>query len=244
MLRIRVAAGVLALAAALALGMVVVRPSDAGRVVPSHQNDPEVARLLAALPETQSIRIDDSWMGLSPVAPLNASYALERQGAQFVGLGEFGARGMVFGSIQSGPRRTATRDIVLPPADAETFLRMLTGIQAVERPYDPQLRITDHYPSLSIRLETPDGTLTVFSQAQGTDRVPWALRLGERTFVVDSDLPTRAFATLEPYLHRDVLQSLADEVLRARRDAGNTPVPRAPVDPASTRPPVPTRPIP
>ncbi|HXV98007.1 MAG TPA: hypothetical protein VEC93_06255, partial [Anaerolineae bacterium] len=162
---------------------------------------------LPDLNQVQTIRIRDEWNGLSPIAPLGATYDLERAGDHFAGTANFTVGGRGGNSLQ------ATEAVELPPEAVQTFLQTLASAPLTEGAYQPNITHTDDYPAIYIELELGTGTMTFFTQSQGEAHVPWGAEFNGKTYVINSDAPAKALAALEPYLKRDVLDQLKEQAL-------------------------------
>ncbi|HEY0070985.1 MAG TPA: hypothetical protein VGE04_13545 [Chloroflexia bacterium] len=162
------------------------------------------------LADATTILIQDDWSGLSPVAPLQALYSLERGADGFSGRADFSA-----GGYRADPI-TATETIAIPADVAQKFLEMLAdpALPMKEGTYEPRIDHTDDYPSLGILVELPGGEQVAFgSGSQGEGHVPWGLTYKGKTYIVDSALPSEALDTLRPYLKEEVLERLQQMVM-------------------------------
>ena len=162
---------------------------------------PSPETTLARLKEALAVTIEDSWVGLGN--PHKARYELERQGSGLIGKARFEA------GWSEGP--TATANITVPVEATLDFLDTLAQSPAVYGHYEPRIKHTDDYPSLSIEVRLPDQTVRFYSESQGETHVPWGVDVKGDTFVINSDEPARALALLKPYLKQDVLRKLLDE---------------------------------
>ncbi len=167
--------------------------------------------VLAQLTQAQKFRIEDDWTGLSPLAPIDAHYDLRRQGDQFTGKANFSVAGYT-------RERTAVEEIAIPETIASDFLKMLSETP-IEPPryalgegpqYEPYMDHTDDYPSIRIEIELKDQTVNFFTSSQGENHVPWAVSVGEKLYIINSDQPMRALKLLAPYLKKDTLRKLID----------------------------------
>lgn len=162
----------------------------------------------------QSIVIVDEWSGLSPLAPIRAAYAIDRQDETFF----FAGTGNL--SVAGGRAGVRQRYVMVALPDSVTlrFLAALAAVPVAEGRYEPVLTRTDDYPSLAIRLEFRDRAVEFYSNSQGEGMRPWRVTLrgpeGVRELVSNSDAPWRALRALHPFLRRDVLEELK------RRPAG------------------------
>jgi len=159
---------------------------------------------LKALAGARLIRIQDGWGGLGPSR--SAHYELHPSENQFTGEATFSVGGL-----------NKTENIQIPFNAAQTFFRILGEASLENKEYFPQIWHTDDYPSLKIELDLEDEAVTFFTESQGESHVPWAVKIGEKTYVIDSDVPARALAALNPYLKRDVMKKLHDELFPLKR---------------------------
>ena len=158
---------------------------------------------LKTLDQARSIHIEDSWGGLG--TPHSAVYDLQRDGNQFQGDATFAA-----GQVKKDDH------VSIPLPVAQAFLRKLGESVLQEREYQPRIRHTDDYPSLSIRIEVQGGTVVFFSESQGRNHVPWGVTVQGKTYTIDSAVPAEALALLAPYLKADVLEQLMKQGARSR----------------------------
>jgi hypothetical protein len=152
--------------------------------------------VLAALPETREIVIENDWTGLSQEAPLELHYRLTRQGDDFVGPAR-----SISGGYGNKVRATMA-EVTVPGAAARAFFELLaqTPIRAGE--YKSAVTHTDDYPSIHIVLETPAGRLVFGTASNSKGHVPWYVGVGTADFVTDSDTPNRALGLLDLSLDR------------------------------------------
>lgn len=150
---------------------------------------------LPPLEEATSMDIQDDWGGLSYTAP--------------IGVGPVCS----YGGIAAKPRK-ATVDIEIPLAVAQAFFKDLAKSPLKEGEYRPKIFYSDDYPSIRIELKINEDTVAFFTQSQGEGHVPWGVRFRGKTYVVDSDVPSKAYQALYPYLKRDILRNMVKEVVR------------------------------
>jgi hypothetical protein len=162
---------------------------------------------LPDLNQVQTIRIRDEWNGMSPIAPLGATYELERAGDHFAGTANFTVGG------RGGKPLQASEAVELPQEAVQTFLQTLASAPLMEGAYEPNITHTDDYPSIYVELELETGPVAYFSQSQGEGHVPWGAEFNGKTYVINSDAPAKALAALEPYLKREVLDQLKEQAL-------------------------------
>jgi hypothetical protein len=167
---------------------------------------------LRLLEKASLIQIQDEWTGLSPIVPLKAHYMLQRDTNQFKGGASFSACGA------SGHPRESVEDITISLEVVQKFLQMLTRSPLEEGNYEPMITHTDDYPSIKIVLQTDTEIIIFFTQSQGVGHVPWGATFGETTYVINSDIPTKAMEILKPYFKKDEkLENLSNGCLNSER---------------------------
>jgi ankyrin repeat protein len=134
------------------------------------------AAVLGGIRGAQEVEIGDHWSGLG--TPSSSQWVLRRQGDRVDGAA------------------------AIPLPAFESFLATLIDSPLLRAPYVPHFEHTDDYPSLSIRLTGPRGTVRFFTESQGRGHVPWAVEVGGTTYVVPTDAPARALSVLQPFLPR------------------------------------------
>jgi hypothetical protein len=154
-----------------------------------------------------AFRLRNDWDGLSAVSPITILYSVTRGAdGSFTGTGDFSVAG---GTPQVV---TSTESIAIPADVASAFLQKVAAFPIKEGTYTPAITHTDDYPLLTITVDTPgEGTLTIYSQSQGDQHIPWGASIAGKDFVIDSPAPAEAIALLDPYLKREVQQQLIDE---------------------------------
>jgi ankyrin repeat protein len=90
---------------------------------------------------------------------------------------------------------------VVPHPILDAFLGLLVDVPMVSGPYEPRFDGLDNYPHLSMTIGHDD-PIVFFSDSPGEGRVPWAVQIEGRTYVVRSDAPARALALVRAYLPR------------------------------------------
>jgi hypothetical protein len=175
---------------------------------------------LAPLTQTRFLKIADTWNGLTYLAPVEAIYNLERGRDGFTGRADFEVGGNEKSSLIK--QYNASADITIPEVVAQRFLNMLAESQAQEGIPNYTEQCCDNYPSLSIELQL-EGSKIVFHSAslqvegsrwgsvfKGGSRVPWGLEFTGQTYVINSARPAEAYALLNPYLKKEVLEKLIE----------------------------------
>ena len=175
------------------------------------QDVAEVFQQLAEFPNVQAIRIEDDWQGFGSISSREAHYALERRSDGFEGPGVLSV------ASWSNGQQEALVDVVVPLDVVQEFLRMLAGSPLDQSIYLPSRGMTDNYPSTKIELDLETDTVVFFTTSQGAGGIPWGLTLKGVTFVpaayvINSDIPMGALETLGPYLEREMLASLINQV--------------------------------
>ena len=175
-------------------------------------NAPQAPATLAGLQvpdlaRAQSIAIDDVWNGFNRAAPIEAHYVLQRGADGFRGHGDFSA-----GRGYPGGPRQGHADIAIPQAVIERFFAALAQASLHPGPYKPKRGHTDDYPDIAITVAL-DGKEVVFaSQSQGKERKPWQVTIDGREYVSESGEPAVALELLQPYLKRDVLNAILEQL--------------------------------
>jgi hypothetical protein len=164
------------------------------------------SQLPVVLTEARIIRIEDDWGGFSPFSPLKAHYQLQRGASDFSGKATFSARRYARFS------KEVVEDISIPIDKANGFLSTLSGVRITPGKYVPRIEHTDDYPSIRIQIELKDQKIDFFTESQGERHVPWGATISGKSYIVDSDLPSRALESLRPYLKRDVLTRLVNSI--------------------------------
>lgn len=170
-----------------------------------------LADRLKELPQANSFRIVDGWVGLSPFAPRQSAYLFRRQQDAFRGQGKF--------TIGYSPKGLGVvRGLTVPFAEAQEFFELLMRAPFKPGKYESYCGWTDDFPFIQIRIGTGTDSLTFVTKSQGKYHSPWAIRFRRTTFVVHSSLPQRAYNHIKPYLaefvyrvHQNTYESLEDE---------------------------------
>lgn len=195
----------LLLAAILLLGLSACDFSSATPTPIAAPTPPPTADLLAVgmdqLPEATALNIRDDWSGASPVSPVLAHYYLTRSSGALTGLADFSV-----GEFQGRPI-TTTDTVTIPAEVVSDFLNRLSEVPLTEGNYVPRQDAVEN-TNISLTITVPAGTIFFYTQSQGDDHTPWAATLDTTTYVIDTPAVAEAFALLEPYLKRDVLESL------------------------------------
>lgn len=153
------------------------------------------------------ITINDTWSGLSPVAPMSASYSLGQAGDYFEGGASFSVGGYF------GDTKTDTASLRVPNKVVHDFLQKLSGVRPVPGEYEPKMEWTDDYPKITISLVLKDfQTVEFYTESQGDENIPWKVTYNGQSYIIDSGIPAQALDLLLPYLAQDKLQNLIKQV--------------------------------
>jgi hypothetical protein len=155
---------------------------------------------------TVVITIQDSWSGLSPLAPIEAWFHLEPATDHFSGTAEFSVAGYTDAMTRSVP-------ITVPLAVIEEFLALLESTPLEVGKYKRLFNHTDDFPSILITVECRAGDLGFASESQGRRHIPWRVVVGQDHYVTYADTPAQALDLLDPYLAREVQEALFDLAL-------------------------------
>jgi hypothetical protein len=151
----------------------------------------------------RSVKIADSWVGLSPVSPLLSFYDLTAEDGAWVGTG----------LIEAGRPILSREEAISVPADAVArFVDILKRAVLVEGEYEAVYERTDDYPVITLTFETAHGTVKVSTGSNTVDNVPWRAEIDGVEYIIDSDVPARALDEIVPYLKYDVRQALIEEI--------------------------------
>jgi hypothetical protein len=159
-----------------------------------------------------SITIIDNWSGLNPAAPINSLYILENptdhiDDTQFQGSALFSAGGY------SGTTKKETTQINVPKDVIKEFLHKLSQASPVNGNYEPFFEHTDDYPEITIRVLYGNAeTIEFYTSSQGDEHIPWKVTYDSNSYVVNSGTPTQALEILKPYLAKDVLEKLVEQI--------------------------------
>ena len=92
---------------------------------------------------------------------------------------------------------------MVPDPILDAFLGLLADVPMVGGPYEPNSGLgLDDYQDLSMTIGSGDDPIVFFSDSSGESRVPWAVTIEGKTYVVRSDAPARALALVRTYLPR------------------------------------------
>ena len=133
----------------------------------------DVATHLGRMRSADEVEILVTWGGLGPSSASRA--VLHREGGR------------------------SAAGVAVPSATLDRFLALLAEAPVVDGPYMPRIEHTDDYPRASITIGTGD-PVVFFSESQGPDRVPWAVQIEGRRYVIPSNAPARALDLVRAYL--------------------------------------------
>jgi hypothetical protein len=155
---------------------------------------------------TVMITIQDSWTGLSPLAPIEAWFRLEPATDHFSGMADFSVAGYTDAITRSVP-------ITVPLAVIKEFLALLESTPLEVGKYKRLFNHTDDFPSILIAVKGSAGDLEFASESQGRRHIPWRVVVGQDQYVTYADTPAQALDLLDPYLARQVQEALFDLAL-------------------------------
>jgi hypothetical protein len=162
---------------------------------------------IPAVDEVQSIDLQDvvrSPQEVSKLFPIEARYTLRRGNSGFVGAATF--------SVGSSAPRKATANVLLPFDAVRQFLQPLAGL-SIQDGYEPATPPPGGaFPDIRIELKTQTTTIALLTRSPGRDLLPWGVEFNGRTYTIESNVPPKAFAALQPHLRRDVLDGLTQTV--------------------------------
>lgn len=155
----------------------------------------------------EEITIQDYWVGLSLLAPLNKEFVLELAEDSYIGEAQFS-----LGGCCEGMERSRAESLSIPVETVNTFIDVLEQIALVEGDYQPFYQWTDDYPYIAITLKNGQDRFVIYTNSQGATHVPWAASYNEKEYIIDSDAPMQAYTILIPYLKQEVFEAMKDEV--------------------------------
>jgi len=151
--------------------------------------------------------IHDTWVGLSPHAPVAAVYELRRE-----------TRGGLSGEGRLSTAIAGERvvDVVVSPAATSRFLTAVAGARWVPGPYVAMLDHTDDYPHIEVALHvdvreigTRSGVVLLFTESQGEFHAPWCACVGGEMFCLPGEEIGKALAGLRTPLKRATLDRMS-----------------------------------
>jgi len=168
---------------------------------------------LRDLSQARGIRIrEDSNGELGPAA---ADYRFRRDNGGFAGEADF--------SAGYEPSYTRHVELGIPAKAAQVFLQTLMESPVQEGEYEEGLVPTDVFGSTTIEVDVGKETIS-FSRTSPASR-PWKVALGGRTYVTNTDDPSKALDGLWPHLKMDVFKQLRDRAREALERSRPTPRP-------------------
>lgn len=120
------------------------------------------------------VRIVHGWDGLSAARPSMAEYVVKLENDQFKGTARF--------SVNYDT--TATGVVSARRNNVMEFTRVALQVRVEEKPYKPNILVTDTYPSLEIKLQSDTRTLRIWTTSQTV--TPWGIEFKNRSFVADT----------------------------------------------------------
>lgn len=167
-----------------------------------------VEDLLEVRDATQLI-LHDAWSGLSPFAPIVASYRLEGRAA-----GELKGKAAFSCGIGEG-RKVRNVSVRVPGDTVSRFLRAIASAPLEGVAHAPALRELDNYQHTELVLYVPGvdfrqagGTVTFFRPGDGAVNGPWTVFVGGECSWVSTAHVDRALKVLTPHLRRGDLERM------------------------------------
>jgi hypothetical protein len=169
---------------------------------------------LAIVTQGETVEIQNDWNGYSDITPILRHYKLRWQNKELVGnshiaVGGYGAAGI---------HQQATTRVKIPAAIASQFLSTLAKTPIKSGKYQPLIKHTDDYPSVTIQVKVKQQRVIFSSQSQGVSRAPWkvSIRSGKTNtdYISNTDFPTQALKLFSPYLDNPGI----DSIIQRRRN--------------------------
>lgn len=167
--------------------------------------------------EIRSIELEDHWSGLNDYGPTASYYSLLPAGTEFVGQVNFRVGGDFMDPIAE------IQDLQIPVENIQSFINKLAESPSIQGKYEPLIEWTDDYPSLSIDIKLQAESILFYTSSQGEYHKPWAIFFKDRTYIVNSTAPMDALNQLAPYLKKNRLRELEQEVLNNPYTNPSTP---------------------
>ena len=114
--------------------------------------------------------------------------------------GESGAVYTRINAHASPPVLTRDADVVIPLDVIQRFLEMLLQSPVKEGIYRPSVPRTGGSRKTRVELDLETETVTFFTESLADGGIPWGATFGGRTYVIESDIPSKALRVLDPYL--------------------------------------------
>lgn len=152
------------------------------------------------------ITVVDGWNGMSEAAPIVLRANLNRQrDGTFAGSASL--------RVGYGERETVQNlEVSVPKRTMVAVLSRLAKTTVASGRYTPMLEHTDDYPSITIKIETPHGSMELETASQGPNYVPWGLRHDGKEYTVAAAEPGRALELLRPHIGCKRLEEMVDAV--------------------------------
>lgn len=163
--------------------------------------------------DTGTLLINDTWVGLSPIAPTTACYRLQR-----------GPRGNLRGtgwfSIVCTEHRVI--DVAASASVSNAFFEAIAKAPIRPGAYEPEESWTDDYPSIEVVLHlgphaTTTGVAFLFTKSQGEFHAPWGACIDGELWTLPDKTVGRALASLYGPLRRATLGGLVKPSPAPRR---------------------------
>ncbi len=160
-----------------------------------------------------AVEIKNDWNGYSDITPIVRHQKLwlkpnkELTGNSYIAVGGHGAGGI---------DQQATAKVKIPAAVTVQFLATLAKTPIKTGTYKPLIKHSDDYPSVMIRVKSPQQQTIFTSQSQGVGRIPWKITIQSgktsTNYISNSHLPTQALKLLSPYIDNPGI----DEIIQRR----------------------------
>jgi uncharacterized protein YcfL len=172
---------------------------------------------LTTVLQAQTVEIQNDWNGYSDITPIlrHSKLRLEQQklvGNAYIAVGGYGAGGI---------HQQQTTKVKISAAVTTKFLATLSKTPLETGTYKPQIDRTDDYPSVKIQIKIDKQEITLRSESQGVDRIPWKVTVKEnnttKEYITNSPFPAQALRILSPTLDRPGIE----QIIQRRRNRKN-----------------------
>ena len=126
-----------------------------------------------------------------------SSVALELQSVGFVGV----ASSTRINAHASPPVLTRDADVVVPLDAFQRFLETLLQSPVKEGIYRPSVPRTGGSRTTKVEFDLETETVTFLTESLADGGIPWGTTFGGCTYVIESDIPSKALRILDPYIN-------------------------------------------
>jgi hypothetical protein len=158
------------------------------------------------------VEIKNDWNGYSDITPILRHYRLLPKGDGLEGNGSFA----VGGHGGYGIKQQHTKKIAIDPTLTQQFLQTLSATKITKSDrYNPRRDHRDDYPDITIYIKTADREVTFASRSQGSQNIPWQVRIKTKgkveSFITNSTNPAQALASIKTQIDHPGLEQAIEK---------------------------------